>query len=53
MIISSYFTACHNFTSLNENLFKFEPATEEFVSDLLLSLKDSSPWYNELPLPVY
>ena len=27
----------------SHNLYKFEPVTEDFVRDLLLSLKDSSP----------
>ena len=37
----------------SHNLFKFEPVTEEFVRDLLLSLKDSSPGYDELPIQIY
>ena len=34
----------------SQNLFKFEPVTEESVRDLLLSLKDSSPGYDDLPI---
>ena len=34
-------------------MLKFEVVTEEFVRDLLLSLKNSSPVYDEIPIQIY
>ena len=37
----------------NQNIFKFEQVAQDTIGNLLLSMKDSSPGHDEIPIKVY